>query len=61
MNDKIKSVGASDGKSNKGGKKAKQKADNTFSMKAPKTDPDGSWTGVPKNPGEEPVQDADDL
>lgn len=24
-------------------------------------DPDGSWTGVPKNPKEIPVQDADDL
>lgn len=25
------------------------------------TDPDGSWTGVPENPWETPVQDADDL
>ena len=26
-----------------------------------KTDPLGSYTGVPENPYEEPVQDADDL
>ena len=25
------------------------------------TDPQGSWTGVPLNPDETPVQDADDL
>ena len=25
------------------------------------TDPQGSWTGVPLNPDEKPVQDADDL
>lgn len=25
------------------------------------TDPLGSWTGVPKDPYEKPVQDADDL
>ena len=25
------------------------------------TDPQGSWTGVPDNPYEKPVQDADDL
>ena len=25
------------------------------------TDPQGSWTGVPTNPYEKPVQDADDL
>ncbi len=25
------------------------------------TDPNGSYTGVPKNPDEQPVQDADDL
>ena len=24
-------------------------------------DPQGSWTGVPENPAETPVQDADDL
>lgn len=26
-----------------------------------RTDPDGSYTGVPLEPGEIPVQDADDL
>ena len=26
-----------------------------------KTDPQGSWTGVPADPEEQPVQDADDL
>lgn len=25
------------------------------------TDPNGSWTGVPDNPKEVPIQDADDL
>lgn len=25
------------------------------------TDPLGSWTGVPENPYEKPIQDADDL
>ena len=29
--------------------------------KASKTDVNGSYTGVPKNKGELPVQDADDL
>ena len=27
----------------------------------PITDPQGSYTGVPEDPEEEPVQDADDL
>ena len=26
-----------------------------------KTDPQGSWTGIPADPYEVPVQDADDL
>lgn len=26
-----------------------------------KTDPDGSYTGVPENPYEKPIQDVDDL
>ena len=26
-----------------------------------KFDPDGSWTGKPKDKDEEPIQDADDL
>ena len=29
--------------------------------KASKTDPNGSYTGVCADPGEKPVQDADDL
>ena len=32
-----------------------------ISMQASVTDPDGSYTGVPKNPYETPVQDSDDL
>ena len=31
------------------------------SMKETQTDPNGSWTGVPQNPYDKPVQDADDL
>lgn len=31
------------------------------SMANIRTDPNGSWTGVPENPYEKPVQDADDL
>jgi len=31
------------------------------SMKSSKTDPDGSWTGVPIDEFEKPIQDADDL
>ena len=30
-------------------------------MKNDQTDPQGMYTGVPDNPWEEPVQDADDL
>ena len=32
-----------------------------FISEAIDTDPLGMYTGVPKNPNEEPVQDADDL
>lgn len=32
-----------------------------ISVAGTKTDPNGSWTGVPVNPYERPVQDADDL
>jgi len=28
---------------------------------APKTDPQGSYTGKPEDPNEKPVQDVDDL
>lgn len=30
-------------------------------FRRPMTDPQGSYTGVPDNPLEKPVQDADDL
>lgn len=30
-------------------------------LQAKKTDPQGSWTGVPADRFEKPVQDADDL
>lgn len=32
-----------------------------FQTRPSTTDPLGSWTGVPEEPEEEPVQDADDL
>lgn len=32
-----------------------------IAMMAPMADPNGSYTGVPINPFEKPVQDADDL
>ncbi len=32
-----------------------------LSMASTKTDPQGMYTGVPENPYEQPVQDADDL
>lgn len=32
-----------------------------LNMKDAKTDPNGSYTGVPSNPYDMPVQDADDL
>lgn len=38
-----------------------RKKRNAASFEAPKTDPQGSWTGVPDDPFEEPQQDADDL
>ena len=38
---------------------ANQNRDETFHR--PKTDPQGSYTGVPEHPQEQPVQDADDL
>ncbi len=33
----------------------------TSMLKSPKTDPQGMYTGVPDDPYEQPVQDADDL
>ena len=30
-------------------------------LMSPETDPQGMYTGVPKDPEDEPIQDADDL
>lgn len=38
-----------------------EKTKELFSMKNKETDPFGSYTGVPVDNGEVPVQDADDL
>ena len=38
-----------------------ENARKNFSMQNCATDPNGSYTGVPENPSEVPVQDADDL
>lgn len=38
-----------------------EKARELSQFTAAKTDPQGSWTGSPADPGEIPVQDADDL
>lgn len=35
--------------------------DKMTSMQKPMTDPQGMYTGVPADPYEDPVQDADDL
>ncbi len=40
-------------------KQASKKEEKIFHH--PTTDPQGSYTGVPENPEEKPVQDADDL
>ena len=37
------------------------KVNQLFNMKDTQTDPNGSYTGVPSNPYDMPVQDADDL
>ena len=43
-------------------KKEKQKRlSEKFKTKPVKNDPSGSYTGVPLDPREKPVQDADDL
>lgn len=39
--------------------KKKKEQEETFQR--PMTDPQGSYTGVPENPEEKPVQDVDDL
>ena len=38
-----------------------KKAEELSQFTAAKTDPQGSWTGRPLDPGAVPVQDADDL
>lgn len=40
-------------------KRANQEKQDTFHR--PMTDPQGSYTGVPEDPEEKPVQDVDDL
>ena len=43
-------------------KKDKNRSTNNFVDKDSfKFDPNGSWTGVPKDKYEKPIQDADDL
>ena len=37
------------------------KKETPYVMQQPDTDPLGMWTGVPADPDEVPVQDADDL
>ncbi|MDY4587409.1 MAG: hypothetical protein SPD47_03065 [Oscillospiraceae bacterium] len=39
----------------------KKKRPVTAPMTSPKTDPQGMYTGVPRNPYDAPIQDADDL
>ena len=38
-----------------------EKVKNLTDFKEKKTDPQGSWTGVPEDSYEKPQQDADDL
>lgn len=47
----------------KGSDKDKPKSGNIkeTSLFSPETDPQGMYTGVPKNPYDAPIQDADDL
>lgn len=42
-------------------KKKPFKPAETTPLTSPKTDPQGMYTGVPIDPNETPVQDADDL
>ena len=44
-------------------KKAKiyERLEQIISMQSSTADPNGSYTGVPINPNEQPIQDADDL
>lgn len=41
--------------------KKQEKTEITAKEQQSKTDPLGMWTGVPQDPYEKPVQDADDL
>lgn len=41
--------------------KISQRVQDIISMQDCVTDPNGSYTGVPENPYEKPVQDVDDL
>ncbi len=41
--------------------KSKNKSDFTTAYNSINTDPQGSWTGVPEDPYDKPIQDADDL
>ena len=41
--------------------KRKKRRPSEESLQSPRTDPQGSWTGVPADPEDKPVQDADDL
>lgn len=43
------------------GKKKPAVLNGKLSMKHEMTDPQGMYTGVPEDPFEEPIQDADDL
>jgi hypothetical protein len=45
----------------KGGEKMGKKLKKLLERESSKTDPFGSYTGIPVNPYEKPVQDADDL
>lgn len=41
--------------------KITEKVQGIISMQSSVTDPDGSYTGVPENPCDQPIQDVDDL
>jgi len=45
----------------KGGEPMKNKTKPVTKEQQSRQDPLGMWTGVPKDPYEKPVQDADDL
>ena len=59
---KLRIIDGMDSICEKKGSEAQNKAKYYDSYDVKKTDPDGSYTGVPTEPfGSEPVQDADDL